>query len=106
MLFCLFVCFKSALLAPRKHHLCLVVSVKFVERMRPEVMVFPLLRLGNSSQSLPASPGWIYMHMCIFYIKEIALSHCLWVTLEGWGQQGKYDKYCMFVSHMVVRLTF
>lgn len=78
--FSFFVFFLSALLASRKHHLCLVVSVKFVERMRPEVMVFPLLRLGNSSQSLPASPGWICMHKCIFYIKEIALSHCLWVT--------------------------
>lgn len=105
MLFCLFVCFKSALLASRKHHLCLVVSVKFVERMRPEVMVFPLLHLGNSSQSLPASPGWIYMHVHFLHQRNCTKSLSLG-DLEGWGQQGKYNKYCMFVSHMVIRLTF
>ncbi|KAI6077921.1 hypothetical protein LUU34_00357100 [Aix galericulata] len=33
--------------APRKHHPCSVVSVKFGERMRPEAMTFQLLHIGG-----------------------------------------------------------
>lgn len=54
-------------------------------------MVFPLLRLGNSSQSLPASPGWLFIQMCFLHQRNCAKPFSLG-DLEDWGQLRKYIK--------------